>query len=167
LGNLARLRGNFEAASSAFRDAVDTLQSIGSSRDLGPMMSLALAHLETGNMGEARNLLEAGCRRCRKTNKNQMLGCALACLLPCYASSRNWSAWDAAIKESSALLEETGMLSIDVAGPVQQAAEIALEEGEPDRARKAFEMALRQWVGLGRDEDVATVMKAIEQLVDH
>ena len=89
------------------------------------MMSLALAHLETGNMGASRELLEMGCLRCRKNKKNHILGCALACLLPCYANAEDWAKWDAAIDESSALLTETGVLSTDVAWPVQMGAELA------------------------------------------
>jgi serine/threonine protein kinase/tetratricopeptide (TPR) repeat protein len=167
MGNLARQEGRFEEASQAFRQAVEIHQNIGSGHDLPPMMSLALAHLETGNMGAARSLLEAGCGRCRRDEKKHMLGCALACLLPCYASAEDWTNWDTAIEESSTLLDETGVLSTDVAWPVQKAAELALAAGENQRAVAAYQIALRQWMGLGRDQEVGQVMGAIERLVEH
>ena len=166
MGNLARQRGLFEEASVAFKKAVRLHQSIGSGHDLYPMMSLALAHLKTGNLGSARQILETGCVRCRRDQKNFMLGCALACLLPCYANSEDWDAWDSVIDESRALLNETGVLSTDVAWPVQMGAELALEAGEPERAKAAYEMALKQWMGLGHDEDVGKVMQAINALIE-
>ena len=131
------------------------------------MMSLGLAHLDTGNYGAAQDILETGCSRCRQAEKNHMLGCALACLLPCYASSQDWQTWDAALNESRQLLEETGVLSADVARPLQTAATLALQADQPERAKQAYEMALRQWVGLGRDEQVGEVMQAMDSLIAH
>jgi serine/threonine protein kinase/tetratricopeptide (TPR) repeat protein len=164
LGNQARLAGNFHQAERAFRQAIALHQSIGSAQDLGPMMSLALAHLDMGDFGAAREILESGVARCRKRELNNMLGCALACLLPCYASAQEWQAWDAALNEARSLLEETGVLSLDVANPVETGALMALRAKQPKRAKQAYEIALRQWMGLGRDDKVGEVMKAMDEL---
>ena len=166
MGNLARQKGAFEEASKAFKHSVRLHQNIGSGHDLPPMMSLALAHLKTENLGAARELLEAGCTRCRRDEKRHMLGCALACLLPCYASAEDWKSWDAAIDESRDLLNETGVLSTDVAWPVQMGAELALEAGERARAKAAYELALKQWMGLAQDEKIGEVMNAVNALID-
>ena len=164
LGNQARLAGNFQQAEKAFRQAIDLHKSIGSAQDLGPMMSLALAHLDMGDFGAARQILESGVARCRKRELNNMLGCALACLLPCYASAQEWLAWDEALKEARGLLEETGVLSVDVANPLEIAAVMALQEKQPKRAKQAYEVAIRQWMGLGRDDKVGEVMIAMDAL---
>jgi hypothetical protein len=117
-----------------------------------------------GDFGAARQILESGVARCRKRELNNMLGCALACLLPCYASAQEWLAWDEALKEARGLLEETGVLSVDVANPLEIAAVMALQEKQPKRAKQAYEVAIRQWMGLGRDDKVGEVMIAMDAL---
>ena len=102
----------------------------------------------------------------RQRKQNNMLGCALACLLPCYASAEEWEAWDRAMAEASRLLEETSVLSGDVASPVQQGAILALRAGHRKRAKQAYEVTLKQWLGLGRDDKVGAVMRAIDALID-
>jgi tetratricopeptide (TPR) repeat protein len=165
LGNLARSAGRFEEAERSFRQAIELHKSIGSGQDIGPMMSLALSHIDTGDFGAARAILEAGCARFRERNQNNLLGCALACLLPCLANAEEWSRWDRTLSEARTLLEETGILSEDVARPAEVGAEFALKAGHPGRAKEAYEIAMRQWMGLGRDERVGALMKAMEPLL--
>ena len=73
--------------------------------------------------------------------------------------------WDQAIDESSQLLEETGMLSPDIARPVQIGAEIAAKHNKYRRAESAYQLALKQWMGLERSEKVNHVVKAIDKLI--
>ena len=57
-------------------------------------------------------------------------------------------------------------MSTDVAWPVQMGAELALEAGERARAKAAYELALKQWMGLAQDEKIGEVMNAVNALID-
>ena len=129
------------------------------------MMSLALAHLETDNIGALRPARD---RVHALPSDAKTSHAGLRARLP------------SALLRQRRGLEVVGRSDQRIARPAQRdrrlehrrrlagadGAELALEAGERARAKAAYELALKQWMGLAQDEKIGEVMNAVNALID-
>jgi hypothetical protein len=77
--------------------------------------------------------------------------------LPSLAAEGDWDGWDLHMERAAAVLEETGVVDVDIARMARIAGELALGLGEPERGRHALTLALLQLQALNRREEARQV----------
>ena len=160
---LARLRGEAEAAAAGLRDAIGRYRELG----LNPAMvqaTLALSLIEQGRYGEAGEL---AARNLSQLLSADRLGDAVtlhALLLPCLAHEEKWREFGHHLRRVESLLRRTGRVHPDIATGLERAGLMAHTHRQPIRARACLELALGQWIALERDEEIIRVDNAIRSL---
>ncbi len=162
LGELERLKGDYAAAADAYLRAREILVAIGSRGAIIPTMNLGLVNIQREHWGEARSLLESGLRTLIATGERSHLGLVYVTLLPCVAADHDWTAWDGYFSHAVEILEESEWVDRDIAFHAQLGGEMAMKNGDPNRARAALELALAQWETLGVEDKVEEVSGILE-----
>jgi len=86
-----------------------------------------------------------------------------AALLPCYAHASDWEAWDKYLTRLTDLLTTVRLTDADLAWPMQLAGEVATQRAQPERARRAFQIALDQWRALGKTDEATALARQLER----
>ena len=158
LGEVARFRRQSEDAERHYREALAGFRAVGSQGDASVVeFNLCLLLVQTGRGAEARDTLDAGLSRAWSTGRMALAVSVLAALLPCDAGAADWEAWDAHLAELERQCARVAIVDVDIAGAAELGAALADEAGETARARRAWEVALSQWEGLGRAEEATKV----------
>lgn len=141
-----------------------TLRALGNTSDaLTTELNLSLILLDTEQFPQARRELESVMRTCADGGLLAMESVARSLRLPALAAERDWTTWDIALPEAYRLVRETGIADADVSTYVQKAGELCLIAGQPKRARQAFEMALAIERSRGCEEQIETLLQAIDK----
>jgi serine/threonine protein kinase/tetratricopeptide (TPR) repeat protein len=157
-GEILRLRGDLAPAEDAYREALELMEALGAADGRAICeCNIARVLVERGLYREARRELEKSALSFEAAGRKNALAWVRTVLLSCEATDRRWEAWDRHMTSIASLLGESGYLDLDIARAAQLAAEHALDAGEVERARAAYLLALGQWEGLGRGDDVAAV----------
>jgi tetratricopeptide (TPR) repeat protein len=163
-GEIARHRGQLDVAEVLYREALQRSEAVGYGGLIWPLINLGITLLAARRPNEALEPLQRCLEAATRQGRRAVMGYANLMLATCAAAQRRWEAYDGHLEEGKRFSAETGAVELDVATCVEQAAEYALEAGEGERAREAFEIALQQWEGLRRADDVKRVTQQIEQL---
>ncbi len=157
LGELERATGNLAAAERWYREARTLYAEVGSIDEPVAGANLGLIRSARGDWKGAREALETA-RRTFALEKRRDLeaACCIALLAPA-AASRDWAAFDRLMAQGLVLLERTGWVYSDIAREAERAGDQASKRGEVARSRRAWDLALKQWEGLGRSEDADRV----------
>ena len=159
LGEARRLRGDLDGAAEAYHRARDTLVALGSPFGLAPELNLGLVLTEAGRYPEARRRLQAALDKARRLDMaGSMLG-AVVSLLPCDAAELDWDSWDTHFAEAGFLLQTTGFLEADCPRTLEVAADLAVKNAAPGRARRAWDLAIGQWLELERQDDARAAQR--------
>ncbi|MEZ4321735.1 MAG: protein kinase [Myxococcota bacterium] len=158
VAEMERLLGRLDTAEDLYKRVIDSDLSRGETSDV-PRLNLCLCLLAREKWSEARTELEALVVRWTEQHKPGYAAVAHVTLVPATAGLRDWSGYDHHLSEAHRLCNETGMIDIDVALCCEKAGALAAEAGEPDRALRAYELALHNWEQLG-DRDRAERLHA-------
>jgi serine/threonine protein kinase/tetratricopeptide (TPR) repeat protein len=164
LGELARLQGRYDEAMQHYREAGEQLKSLGSGDALFPEINLAMTQLDRGDYADAKPVLEWGLEELLRRGMRGIAGAVHICLLECAASEDDWGNWDSHYAQGVSLLGESNLVDIDAARVAERAAVLACKGGQPNRAREAYAIALKQWLALERVDDAERIKEAISAL---
>jgi len=153
LGEIAREQGDAERAERAYRDAANRYAAIGSGDGVYPRANLGLLLVELGRWREALDVLLPLRQEVAAQRRGTMEAAVAVSLLAPLAAQGRWDEVDLFVLRGAALLEETGFVEPDLARKASLAGDLALEGGQEERARAAWEIARDQWAALGRDEE--------------
>ena len=161
LGDIARHGGDLEEAERRYREAAELMMELGSAETTLVRMNLGLVLVARREHLEARRIFEAARRALSDGGRETYVVYACAGLVPCFAGLADWPRFDATLTEAEHLLAASGLVDDDVAACLEQAGELARGRGESRRARRAYEAALAQWAGLGREDRAQSVRAAL------
>lgn len=149
IGDASRLLGDHAEAERCYRGSLAIARSTGSGEEVWPQLNLGLTLLDLGRYLEAEDLLDRSRARLERMGRMAFVGCVHAALVPCAAARLDWEDFDFQLGTARRLLTETGMVDADVVWPLERAADLAVESGEPGRADAATELAEAQKAVLG------------------
>jgi tetratricopeptide (TPR) repeat protein len=155
LGELARLRGDLDAAERHYRASASTYRAMGAWLVVIPEANRGVVRLVQGRYHEARPLLEAAYESYRTQGGGTGMATFGALLLPCVVAARDWPAFDRRLDEVTIGLRETGVAENDVAFALNIACDLLADAGELLRAAMTAEVAAAQMLRLGRSDDAA------------
>jgi hypothetical protein len=119
----------------------------------------AIAELESLARRRDRPALLSSCRRLLAE-----LAAARLRLLVRAARDRRWGDWDALLAEAQRGVARSARADHELAGLAEEAGELALSEGQADRAIGAYELALEQHQALQSREDMASLRRLLVRL---
>jgi serine/threonine protein kinase/tetratricopeptide (TPR) repeat protein len=159
-GEIHRLVGRLDEAEHNYREARDLMRALGASDSAAVCESnVARVQAERGAYAEARVRLERS-RPVFEQGRRDALAWLYLVLLLCDAGQRDWASWDQHWRVAEELLSETGYLDLDIAIVAEMAGTLARDAGDGARAAAAYELARKQWQGLGRGSDAERVARA-------
>ncbi len=154
MGDVARNDSDLAGAEKLYRRARGLLRAIGSNVWIFPDTNIGLIHLARKEYPEARVILERALAAFTKTGHNAAIIGSHLGLAACAASRSQWLLWDEHLGEGAELIESTRNADEDSARCASLAGDEALGQGEPERARLAYEIAMGIWAILGRSKEV-------------
>jgi serine/threonine protein kinase/tetratricopeptide (TPR) repeat protein len=157
LGDLCRLEGDLGGAEEGYREGLRRMEALAPSQAAIVRTNLALVLIERGRPREARPLLERSLRAFVRQDRRPMIGAVHACLLPSLAAEGDWDGWDLHMERAAAVLEETGVVDVDIARMARIGGELAIGLGEAARGRHALTLALVQLQALNRRDEARQV----------
>lgn len=160
LAEVARYTGDYEGAEVGYRQALRLHEALGGDGSV-PRLNLGLVIIKRERYRDARRELEEVRRRFARAGRRQFEAAANAVLLPCYAAEKRYGEFDIACATASRILDETSFVESDIAWPAQLAGDILAADGQLDRARISWELALVQWTALGDAERSSQVARAL------
>ena len=155
LGEAARLRGDFSQAAAYYREASERYRALGSGMAIYPTLNMGVVRVEEGAFGEARHVLEDVLNTFRRQGTRGMIGATHLCLMACCAGEGDGPAFDRHAHEGADAIVAAGFVDVDNARMAELAGDHWTQAGDSYRAQLAWAIARDQFVGLGRDEDVA------------
>lgn len=164
LAEIARYKGDLKKAEAGYRRALKLYESIGVGDQVLPRLNLGLVHQERDEYGEARRYFEEGLARLDETGQRGFQGWTHANLLPALAHFEEWKKWDEHCDRAVQLLDDTGLVDADIARAATEAGEMMRKKGYPQRARRAFELARKQWEAAGDEGRVAAVEERLQNI---
>jgi len=161
-GEIARHRRSWDEAVHCYHSAAGIWSALGTeSAALHADVNIALVQVERGDpVGVARDLDQLAARADAFGNRALWATIRLA-QLSADATAGNPHAWDAHFAEGADAIAGTQYLSPNVALAAELAGRAAARRSWDDRAREAFELAIAQWMRLGREEDADRVRWAL------
>jgi len=166
LGEIAREIGDLEAAERHYDRALALCEAIGTPNVMVGRLNVALVRMARGRWDEARTLLERTRDELAEAGWKGLLLCAHVELMACDAALSDFAAWDREAEAARPLLAEWDATDPDLAWAATRAAELATRAGERQRARTAWEIALREWRALGNPEEEERAARALEGPTD-
>jgi len=152
LGEVARGLGDTAAAEAHYQRALSTFEAVGASQINVPRLNLALLYLHRGAYAQARELCQIAVRELERQGRRRLLGAAHMVMVPCDAGLGDWDAWEVHFDAASQLLRETGFAEPDCAACARLAGDLARSAGDEERARRAYEFSLYQYLALGDEK---------------
>ena len=144
IGDASRLLAELDEAERCYRESLSIARSTGSGEQVWPQLNLGLTLLARGRYLEAEDLLDRSRERLEQMERKAFVGCVHAALVPCAAARDDWEDFDTHLFAARRILEETTMIDADVAWPLERAAELAGQRGQPVRAAAASHLAAIQ-----------------------
>ncbi len=152
LGEVERKRGHLTASEEYYRQALQRHRTYGSLGGAVTQLNLALVQIELGKYHQAHPMVQEVISTIQASGARQFLGAARLIELTCIAGRGLFDEWSSVHEEASALLEESGLVHDDLAEVSTIAARLARDAGEEDKAQQAYQLAVDQWTGLGKEE---------------
>ncbi len=153
LAEIQRLRGELDEAEKGYRRCIEIHALTGDNDDM-PNFNLGLCLMAKEQWARAREAFERVGARWEKQGKHGYVGLVRVVSVPTAAALSDWADYDRLFSEATASLGSSGMVDIDVAQAMELAGQLAHDRGQPERARKAWEVALDQWEQLGEEASV-------------
>jgi tetratricopeptide (TPR) repeat protein len=163
LGELYRAGWSFDKAEESYRTARAIYKEIGSRQTLTTDLNLTLILLQQERWHAVDRAVIYLENNLSESARGPQLLVSL-CRLVLYARRGSWPGFDAAMGDAEQLNPRGKMTDPDFAWPAELAGRFAAAEGRPERARTAYDMALRQYVALGDTDAQVRLLAAIDEL---
>jgi len=160
---LARLRGDTDAAETGVREAIRRYKELGLA-PLTPQATLAWLLMAKGRYADAKQILSEHLSRALSDDR---LGDATplhALMLPCLAHEQEWRGFGHHLRRVEGLLHRTERVDPDIAEALERAGNLASEGAQPKRAKACLDLALAQWITMERDDETIRVDDAVRKL---
>lgn len=157
LADMARILGDLDAALTGYKRALTLFQRISSDSATWVRLNIALVHIARRDYDAAEPVLERALEAFEAMGSVHFTGIAHVFRLPGLADRGELEAWDATLAKASELLAEAKLYDPDIAEVAEHAASILERDGNKDRARAAYGLAVNQWEAMVRPDDVARV----------
>jgi eukaryotic-like serine/threonine-protein kinase len=164
LGDIARLQGSFTAAAESYSRSLAILEGLRSADGIFPRLNMALIALAEQRFSAAEATLREASEMLDRLGWGGLSSCVHVCLLSCVAQARDWPAWDDHLALGASLLRKSGLYDPDVAWCAELAGRLTEWAGQPARAREVYELALAQWRGLGSENGIERIDRALALL---
>lgn len=157
LGEVARLRGRLVEAERCYVEALRLNEAYGTRGGLVNRLNIVLLRLSQDTpealAPRMAHLLDEAVR----VDHHGVMGSVLSNQLWVLAKLERWAEWDESLHRLKALLVRWGITDGDFATGLTRAVQEVVALGEPERAAEVASLAIAQWQGLGRQDDVARV----------
>ncbi len=164
-GEIARHRGHYDEATHCYRTAAQLWEGLGSeSRAVQPQVKIALTALERGRVQPTRQALEQLAARAQSMQHRALWAMVRVAQLTSDVTEIDLEGWNRHLDEAGAVLADTGYVSPDVGMMAEVAARAARTLQWNVQAKDALDLALAQWMRLGREQDADRVQWALERL---
>ncbi|RME21749.1 MAG: hypothetical protein D6798_17420, partial [Deltaproteobacteria bacterium] len=158
-GEIARLRGDFDAAVDHYEAAVRRNRALGGTLSLVPQVNLGLALVQAGRGAEARQALVAARGFVGDRPGVALMGTLHAGLAGASALLGDWEEVTHHLAMAEQILGPAEYVDRDIPAALEVAGARALDAGRLDVAHAAFSLAARQLRALA-DEDAARELLA-------
>jgi len=163
MGLTAWLQGQPEAAAACYREAVARYEALGSAEAWRARAGLAQLLAWSGDCEEGTVLLMECLDHFSRQAEAPTTAALHAALLTCLARTGRWMAFDEHLEAARALLGHTGVADEDVAHSATLAGDAAQQRGEPDRARRAWGVAVEIYEAAGLSGAAVGVRRKLAQ----
>ena len=163
LGEIHRFQGDFAAAEEYYRRSLNVLHRIGIERDLVGLINLGLTMMEQGKFIESGPLMELALSEAIDTDRPGYVAVAYMAILPVFAARADWEGLAHHVHQAQKYMESHKYIDADLARTSQWGAEMALEAGQSEMAKKCFRLSLQQWRELGKQERVDAIEKILSE----
>jgi serine/threonine protein kinase/tetratricopeptide (TPR) repeat protein len=150
LGDVLRASGALDLAAAEYEQAESGLRSLGSPEYRVPALNQALVALQQREWLRAREVLLLLLDDMKRAHRNGLVAVCHAALLPSFAATGDWRAYDRHYTACRRKLRETRIVDADIARCFGSAARLARERGNEAVAGAAARIAYDQWRTLGR-----------------
>ena len=157
-GEIARHRRSWDEAIHRYRTSAQIWHTLGTeSAALLAEFNIALVEVERGQASRVAPQLEQLSARAQRYGNRSLWATIRLAQLAADAKAENRRAWDRHLADASNALGDTQFVSPDVATTAEIAGRAARAAGWLDAARETLELAIAQWMRLGREEDADRV----------
>ncbi|MCA9490775.1 MAG: hypothetical protein KC621_12690, partial [Myxococcales bacterium] len=160
-GEIARHQRAWDVAIAHYRESGDIWRALGTdSAALYSDVNIAMVEVERGRAALVAAELEGCAARAEAFGIRSLWATVRIAQLVADAQAGQAEVWDRHLAEGAMALAETCLVSPDVATLAELAAQEARRRGWDARATEMHALALAQWQGLGRVEDVERLRRA-------
>ncbi|HHO51982.1 MAG TPA: hypothetical protein ENK18_14140 [Deltaproteobacteria bacterium] len=161
-GEIARHRRSWDEATHCYRTSAEIWRALGTeSAALYADFNMTLVEVERGDADRVGHQLEQLSARAHSFGNRSLWATIRLAQLVSDAKDGDEGAWDRHHKDASDALLDTQFLSPDVALTAELAGRAAKSVDWLERSRDALELAIAQWMRLGREEDADRVRWAL------
>jgi len=158
---IARAQGDLESAETDLREAYGLYEHMGTDAFLVPLIQLAVVLLERSEYVEARELLTAAVGGLERVGGWASLGALHILTLPTLAVAGEWEEFDRLLDDADLLITNSGLVHDDLPAMARHAGDLARAAGQPERAIRAYHLALSQQHALGDRQQIAITRAAL------
>ena len=161
LGEVARLRNRLAEAERCYVEALRLNEAYGTRGGLVNRLNIVLLRLKQDTPEALAPRIALLLGEAVAADHHGVMGSLLSNQLWVLAKLERWADWDESLTQMDELFRRYGMTDGDFAIGMTRAVETALDAGQPERAARAGALAIAQWEGLGRDDEVAKVRQML------
>ncbi len=163
LGRLAQVSGDLAEAERHYRACERIARGAGDSHAAIAQANRGVVLVLQGQYAEARRVLEVALEQLEARSLPQHVAACRVHLLPALAGIEDWAGVDAHYGLGVAMLLQLDQVDPALGGSALLAGDLAAET-QPVRARKLYELALRQFRLLGMSEEIGAVRIRMSKL---
>ena len=143
LGECQWHHGDLEGARRSLQKGKTMMEAVGSG-DVTLCLNLCCVLIAEEEFEEAAGVLDELMSKLEGSTREGLLGVCYATYLPIMAHRQDWEEWDDNMMLAAAYLKENSIVDKDLAWTFEEAARLAKEAGEEERANRATEQARAQ-----------------------
>ena len=164
LGECHRFQGDLETAAHYYEEAVALGDRLGMDRDMATYFNVGAVHMMQGDFQIARPYFEEALRRARMEDRPGFLAIGHVGMFANAAGLGLFDEFDEHIGQAEYNLNRTTMVDRDIPLTCELAADLAMQAGDPERARRALGIAIDQWEAMNNEERLAAVREKLQTL---
>ncbi len=164
LGECNRFRGQLDRAARYYEEAIKLGGRLGRDRDVATHFNVGVVHMMRDDFRRALPFLDEALRRAKLEDRPGFLAIGHVGMLACMAGLGRFGDFDDHLCQVESNLERTTMAIRDIPLTCEIAADKAAEAGHPERARRALELAMRQWAAMENEQQLEAVNKKLQML---
>jgi tetratricopeptide (TPR) repeat protein len=160
-GEVSRSQGDLDGAKKWYLEAAERFDACGSNAGAFSRMNLGMTCLEARDFSAAMDLFNQVETEFESLQEVGPLMATRVFRLPCFIASEDWDKIAADLALSIPVLQETGLIDLDLARFSQMTAQLLEDAGQAQLSRKLWQIALSQWESLDRPDEAAEASAAL------